>query len=236
MRELKLGDLLSDAFEIYKTDIGQWLLASLVFAVMLVISYFLCFVPALFVGPPLVAGMFLISLNHIRHKRVEVGDLFKGFEYFGPALVTGLAVAGISLLCYLPAIIFQLIGAAIIESSYRSGVHTIGMVFSGLAVLLYLAGMIPIFYFLTRFIFIFPLIVDKNLGFQEAYRMSKEKVQEGFWNALLIYIVSGVIGSIGAIICGIGYLLTLPMMFLMLALAYHRLFTPEIPTILSEQK
>lgn len=234
MRELKLGDLLSEAFEIYQTNIGQWILASLVFIILIVVSTLLCYFPVIFVAPALAAGMYLIALNHIRQNKVELMDMFKGFENYGAVLVTALAILGISLLCYLPAIICQLIGTAIIESSYRSGVQTIGMVFSGLAVLLYLLGLVPIFYFITRFLFVFPLIMDKKLGFKEAYEMSKEKVQEGFWNALLIYIVSAIIGSIGSLACGIGYLLTLPMMFLMQALAYHKLFTPDIPTIKSE--
>ena len=75
--------------------------------------------------------------------------------------------------------------------------------------------------------------MDKKIGFKEAYQQSKEKVQEGFWNALLIYIVSAVVASIGIVVCGIGVLFTFPLMFLMQAVAYHRLYTPEMPTILS---
>jgi len=235
MRDLKLGDLLSEAFEIYQTNFGQWVLVSLVYIVLIVISTLACILPVFIVAPALSAGMCLIALNHIRHGKIEIGDMFKGFENFGAVFVTCLAIAGIGILCYLPAFIFQSIGAIIIESSYRSGVHTIGMIFSGLGVLFYLIGLIPLVYFITRFLFVFPLIMDKKVGFKEAYKLSKEKVEEGFWNALLIYIISAIIGSIGSIVCGIGYLFTLPMMFLMQVLAYHKLFTPEISTIKSEQ-
>ncbi|MBN1349983.1 hypothetical protein JXJ21_11280 [candidate division KSB1 bacterium] len=235
MRELKLGDLLTDAWEVYKTNIGVWILASLLYYVLISISAVLCYFPVFFVAPPLTAGMYLIALNHLRYNRVEIGDLFKGFENYGAVLVTALVMIGISILCYLPGIIFQVIGAIITQASYESGggFEAIGVVFSVFGVLLYLAGLVPIFYFMTRFLFVFLLIMDKKIGFKEAYQLSKEKVQEGFWNALLIYIVSAVVGSIGMFACGIGILFTFPLMFIMQAVAYHRLYTPEMPTILS---
>ena len=70
------------------------------------------------------------------------------------------------------------------------------------------------------------MITDRDMGFWEASTTSMDAVKTNFWPFLGLTVVASVIGSLGAILLGIGIVLTLPINFCILAVAYRAVFSP----------
>ncbi len=68
------------------------------------------------------------------------------------------------------------------------------------------------------------LIVDKHMEFWPASMESVNKVKTNFWPFLGLSIVTGIIGSIGAVACGIGVVITAPIQACILTVAYRDIF------------
>lgn len=97
-----VGRWIGAGWELVKPDLGMWVLAALL---MLVIN---SFVPFILQGP-LVAGFHIICIRKIFGGQFDIGDLFKGFQFFLPALLAAL-VSGIfigigTLLCLIPGLV-----------------------------------------------------------------------------------------------------------------------------------
>jgi hypothetical protein len=79
----------------------------------------------------------------------------------------------------------------------------------------------------SLWIFTFPLIVDKRLGVVEAMTVSFNTLKPHMWPVLGFLIVAGLIGSLGALACGIGVFFTAPIYLIALALLYRAFFPDE---------
>lgn len=84
---LKVEDILSESYELYKNQF-----------VTLIIAAIIAIIGSIFIitAPPLLFGIFYMALKVIRGEGVEIGDVFKGFDYFLVswimAIVAGLAI------------------------------------------------------------------------------------------------------------------------------------------------
>jgi len=85
-----------------KDDLGTFVLMSLVFVVLNSL------VPLILQGP-LFAGFHIACVKKLLHERFEFADLFKGFNFFVPALVACLIIsvftAAGSILCIIPGLV-----------------------------------------------------------------------------------------------------------------------------------
>ena len=68
------------------------------------------------------------------------------------------------------------------------------------------------------------LIVDKGMGFWQASGASMQAVKQDFWPLLGYYVVASLIGSVGSVVCLVGFIVTWPITWCMLAIAYRELF------------
>ena len=149
---------------------------------------------------PMLAGLLLITLGLFDKKepRPEVGGIFKGFDYFLNSflfvVVWGAAIFVASIILSLVPCIGQIVSLC--------------LVFAAQAVLMF--GLF--------------LIVDKQMAFWPATVGSFDKIKTNFWQFLGFSIVAGIIGSIGAIACGIGAAFTLPIQACILTSAYREVF------------
>lgn len=66
-------------------------------------------------------------------------------------------------------------------------------------------------------------VVDKNLAPMDAIKASFDLVKNNLGTTLIWYIVGGLIGGAGAIVCGVGILFTLPIMLIGTAYTYKKL-------------
>ena len=76
---LDLRRCLNDAVEVYRKNVLTFVLAVIIFDVLVLCSLFV-------LGGPLVGGMVLMCLNAMRHpeREARLGDLFGAFDRFGP--------------------------------------------------------------------------------------------------------------------------------------------------------
>ncbi|MBW2708946.1 MAG: hypothetical protein JRD04_06640 [Deltaproteobacteria bacterium] len=149
---------------------------------------------------PMAAGIILIvlQLGDRKEPRSEVGTLLKGFDFFLNSflffIVWGVAIFVVSLILDRVPCIGQL--------------GSLFVVFVAHSLLMF--GMF--------------LIVDKKMEFWPASVASFNMVKRNFWPFLGFSIVSNLIGSIGAVACGIGIVFTLPIQICILMVAYREIF------------
>jgi hypothetical protein len=189
---IDISDVLRRSFDLYKENITTLLIAT-----------FLAFVISMFsvgiLAGPMFAGLVLINLRLIdkRSPKPEIGDLFRGFDYFLPTLVY-----------------FILLGAALLAGMlFLSWLPFIGrMIFSLYLYLVLTVNLFSIFY-----------IVERRMDVVAAIQKSFEFVRQNFWIFFAVSIVAGVAGSLGIIACGIGIIVTMPMNLCITAVVYRDL-------------
>jgi uncharacterized membrane protein len=96
------GHWVGEGWQIVKADIGTFVLLTIVFAVLNTM------VPMILKGP-LIAGFEIFCMKKILNRPTDFADLFKGFNFFVPALVASLVIALFvfcgTLLCIIPGLV-----------------------------------------------------------------------------------------------------------------------------------
>jgi hypothetical protein len=149
---------------------------------------------------PMLAGLVLMTLQLLDRKepRPEAGKVFKGFDYFLQSFLF-VIVWGIGIL----------IGSVILGTIPVLGqLASIAFVYVAQAFLMF--GMF--------------LIVDRQMDWMPASTESINIVKTNFWPFFGLSAVAGIIGSLGAIACGIGVVFTIPIQGCILAVAYREVF------------
>jgi uncharacterized membrane protein len=158
-------------------------------------------VSLLILAGPMMAGIILIclKLHDGETPRPEVGTLFRGFDFFlQSALFLGVWSLG---LFVVQGILFTL--------------PCIGQIAGiGLATAAWTFLMFGLF-----------LIVDRKMDFWPASVESFNMVKASFWPFLGLSFIASIIGSLGAIFCGIGLFLTLPIYYCIMTVAYRAVFS-----------
>ena len=173
------------------------------FGILVLASLIAVLVSAVTVGVlagPMAAGFLLIvfQLDDRKDPRPEVGTLLRGFDFF------------------LNSFLFFIIwGIAVFVASLILGlVPCIGQ----------LASLFVVFVAHALLMFGLFLIVDRKMEFWPASVASFNMVKRNFWPFLGFSIVCNLIGSIGAVACGIGVVFTLPIQVCILTVAYREIF------------
>ncbi len=151
---------------------------------------------------PLFAGFIIITLKIYDNKAQDltIKDLFSGFSFFLQ-----------SFLLFLVWGLLTLVASAILNI-----LPFIGMLAS--ICLQVAAG--------AFLMFALFLIVDKKMDFWPASMESINLVKTNFWPFLSLALVAGILGYIGIIIFGIGVIVTLPIYFCIITIAYRKSFQP----------
>ena len=194
-----------------EVQFGQWIdegfklykanFATLVLAALILVA--LSGVTMLILLPPLTAGFILLILRIMDGETPPPGPgtVFSGFSVFFNALV------------------FMLIWGCVI----LLGVMIVGWV--------PLIGQVASVFFSyaiqALLVFGMFLIADRKMGFWEASTVSMDVVKANFWPFFGLTIVSSVIGGIGSLVFGIGVVLTLPIGFCIIAVAYRTIWGTE---------
>lgn len=176
--EVKFSEWIQQGWELYRANIGVWIVASLL---AIVIS----FATLGILTGPLMAGLVWMALALLDKKdpKPQMGDVFKGFDYFLQSflffLVWGLIMLAVSLIGLIPCI------GALIVIAFSIALHT--------------ALMFGLF-----------LIVDKKMDFWPASLSSINAVKPNFFPLLGVMVVAGLLGQVGSIACGIGVIQPFP--------------------------
>ncbi len=190
--DVKFSEWIQQGWELYKANIGVWIVASLLVIVINVATLGL-------LGGPMMAGLVWMALVLVDRKdpKPQMGDVFKGFDYFLQSflfyLVWGIIMLAISLVSLIPCV----------------GTLVVIVV----SITLHTALMFGLF-----------LIVDKKMDFWPASMLSLNVVKPNFFPFLGLLVVAMLIGHVGAIACGIGVIVTMPITVCILAVAYRNVF------------
>ncbi|MDD5678454.1 MAG: hypothetical protein PHW60_10755 [Kiritimatiellae bacterium] len=190
--DVKFSEWIQQGWELYKANIGVWIVASLL-AVLISLA------TAAILSGPMMAGLVWMALALVDRKepKPQIGDVFKGFDYFLQSflffLVWGIIMLAISVISLIPCI-----GTLVVIA---------------ISIVLHTALMFGLF-----------LIVDKKMDFWPASMLSLNTVKPNFFPFLGLLVVAMLIGHVGAIACGIGLIVTMPIAVCILAVAYRNVF------------
>ncbi|MCP4669102.1 MAG: hypothetical protein GY849_22425 [Deltaproteobacteria bacterium] len=192
--DVKFGEWIEKGFNLYKENFGILVPATLIAVILSAVTFFV-------LAGPMMAGVLVITLALLDKKepKPQVGDLFKGFDYF------------------LNSLLFVIV--------WGVGLGVIGLILFFTPCVGVLAT-IALFLAAQAFLMFGPfLIVDKQMDFWPASVESFDKVKTNFWPFLALAVVAGIIGGIGEIACGIGIVLTLPIQACILAVAFREVYS-----------
>ena len=183
--KVDIGGWISEAFELYKANFALLCVATLL---ALLLSVFTCGVLA----GPMWAGLTLILLRVSRNEQPapQIGDLFKGFEFFLQSLLYVVVIFAASfILGFIPML-----------------------------------GQVAPMLLMPLVMFSVCLIVDRKLEFWPAIVTSFEKAKTEYVSLLVLWLVASLISAAGAILCGVGAILTAPFSAIVAVVAYRHLF------------
>ena len=121
---------------------------------------------------PMMCGIFLCYLTHMRGKPTDFGMLFKGFDYFLESFLATLIIMGVSIVVYLPllCVLFAVIFGAVAAAG--GGGDEAAAAFPLVIGLFYLAALLLNIVLTAVFAFVYPLIVDRDMKAVPAVRAS----------------------------------------------------------------
>ena len=179
------GKWIGEGWEIVKTDIVMFAVAALLFVVVGGA------VPVILQGA-MAVGFNLLIIKKMARGSLDIGDLFKGFSFFAPALVAHLLIS-----------IFTAVGVIL-------------CIIPGLVVA-------------AMYMFTFLFILDKKMEFWPAMQASAEIVKKDFVGFTLFFLACVLLQVLGALACIVGLLITIPIMYAAIVVAYRDLvgFDPQ---------
>ena len=172
---------------------------------------------SIFFAGPLMGGYLWFLLRLARGEQASVGDAFVGFsQHFGGLVMASIVQGLISFVCMLP---FAALGIFGVRASGAGGAQPNFSMLAG-AGLMGLIGVVALVYLTTLWTHALLLIVDKGYKFWPAMELSRKLVRKRWWMTFLFMLVAGLLGGIGALACGVGLLVTVPLYFAMRSLIY----------------
>ncbi len=194
--DFKFGDYISQGFELFKKNIGNFVLAFIFTFIMSIIP--LCGLLGM--------GNFYKYCRKVNNgEPATPSDIFN-FDDFKPYLILNLIIIGFVIAFMIPYSI--MIGMATQIGGESSPI------LGGLLSLLIFALVVVMYYFMLKGFYIPALIsLEGKKDLKEAWNISKAMTKNNLLMIFLFALVVSFIGQIGIILCGIGILLTIPITY-----------------------
>ena len=175
---------------------------------------------------PMMCGLFLTFFKMRRGEPIEFGTLFKGFEYLGQSiLATLIHVVPITVLivgAYIAFYVFFLF--AMVAQADREPNPGAFIVILLVYAVFWIAVIALIMFLSIGFMFVYPLIVDRNLQGFDAIKMSFRGAFANFWGLLGMMFLNFLLSIAGLLCCIIGVYFVLPISYSAVAIAYEQIF------------
>src|SRR5882724_6293398 len=175
---------------------------------------------------PMMSGVYYSLFQKRRGKPVEFGNLFKGFDYFGPSLIATLIHIVPIVVIVVPAYLVFYLGFILAMIQQQNGEPNPGLVFGfvGIVIVFWCVVIVFVLVFSLLFTFAYPLIVDRGLSGLDAVKLSFSAALANFWRLLGLSLLSALMGLGGALLCFVGIVLVYPIAFGAIAIAYEQVF------------
>jgi hypothetical protein len=168
----------------------------------------------------MLCGIFYCFLQKYDGKPVVFDPLWKGFQWWLPALVAVLLMV-VPMMVIMGFIYAPFIAAAVMGSKLSES-EMMGLLFGALAIDLVFIVLMVCFH--TLVMFTFPLMVDRNLGVIAAMKTSAKGVWRNLGGIAGFYGITIVLYLAGALACGIGAYFVIPVIMAGTVVAYRQIF------------
>jgi len=178
-------------------------------------------VPIVLMGP-MMCGLNLAFFKTRRGEPIEFGTLFKGFDYFGQALIAALLHSIPIIVIVVPAyILFYVFMFVSMAAASSSGDPNPAALFGVMAMfgLFWLVVVALIIIISIGFLFVYPLIVDRKLSAIDAIKLSFRAALANFWRLLGMVILTSLMTAVGVLACYVGAFLVMPIGYAAIAKA-----------------
>lgn len=226
--QFDLGKYVNEGFKLFGGDAGIYIAYTIVYFIISIVASsipFVGWVASLFFGPPLLAGWYLYARNHKKGFNKSFGNFFDAFKIQWMQLVlqslissifVGLAVSIVILPFFLSMIMDLITHAKDLEhvtdpEDMKELLFSMltGKVILGIVLAFLVAAMVSVLYVLAPM-----FIVFRGMGFWEAMEASRKVVTKNYVQFLLFMIILMVIGIVGFIMCCVGLLAAIPVIYL----------------------
>lgn len=191
-------DVITQAFALFQQQMGQWVVLTLVYLLIMGVATVLLGLI------PIVGGIL---------SAIPALTLMGGLYRAALKHIRGDAVQ-VSDLFDIGDIIGPLIVAGILTGIATS----IGA----------LLCVLPMFVVGGLLMFAVPMVADRGVDGVEALKASWNALKSQWLMAAVFYFVASLVGAVGALLCGVGLLFTLPIMILAIALLYRDFFPEDV--------
>jgi uncharacterized membrane protein len=224
--QVNIGEAFSWAWNKFSKNAAPLIVATLIYGVIVGVLYGIIYSVALLLAPDPVS---------------YYDSSGSGFSYsysagFGAASIAVLVLGGLVLIVLIGAIQSAYLGALLdiangeqvaIGSFFKPrnvGSVVLGALIVGVLVSIgYVLCVLPGLAVAIFTIFTTILIVERNLAPIDAIKASIDIVKANFVQVLLVWLLFGVITTVGSLLCGIGLIVAVPVATLFLVYAYRKL-------------
>jgi hypothetical protein len=215
-------ECMREGWQIIKDD--YWLFLGIAVVGTLIGS----FGPMGILAGPMMCGIYLCLLRQMRGRKVAFGMLFEGFNYFLPGMV-------VALLMMVPVLLLVIL---MYVGFFAAGLSFVALLPAGggppdpaaiaIPLAIYVAVMLTALVVSllvgAAFLFVYPLIVDRELSAIAAITLSIKAVLANFGGVLGLVILWTLLSFAGVFLCYVGAFLLLPLHFAAVAVAYRDVF------------
>jgi len=168
-------------------------------------------------------GIYYCLFQKMNGQAATFEGLFKGFNYFVPALIATLVfiipAIILGIIAYIPLILMQIRMMNEENPNPAEIFSYMGFFFVEMLVLWLILGSIHAFLF-----FAYPLIIERNLAGMDAFKLSAKAVWQNLGGVVGFIALEFLLGLIGYMVCFVGVYFTLPLMFAGALVAYRKVF------------
>lgn len=171
-------------------------------------------------------GVYYCLFQKMRGHAVDFEGVFKGFNYFVPGLVASLVLIVPAIISFvgLYASMFVVMFASTdargrIDESFIFAM--LGTMFVEMIIIWLVLGTIHVF-----LLFAYPLIVERNLGGWDAFKLSARAAWANLGGAVGLIAGEFVLGLVGYLCLGVGLYFVMPVLFAGVLVAYRKVFPP----------
>jgi hypothetical protein len=227
---VRVGEFISQGWQLVKQNLGGFIGFTLILILINAILGSIPFVPLVIYGP-LCAGFYIVAFKLLRNRITAFDDFFGGFSKFLQLFLASLVPNLLILASLIPlALLWGAFIAKFMNAIAATNTTDTSVVFSAAAslpmpgplfTLLSLLLLIPAIYLSVAYTLAIPFVVDKKLPFWDAMEASRKLISKKWFSWLGLLLVLGLLNFLGAIPFGLGLLITIPLAFCTLAVAYE---------------